>query len=137
MAATSRLPLILGPKVSAIKQTHKYVLPKQIKAAIQPVSSNMRIIVKILKSNLVTLSLINSLIFVKSRHIKVQIIPIQISSAQYKEQRPIFNIFSISRQLISLLLLVGSSIFKLPYIPYNFIQNLITPTTIYKITKLI
>ena len=65
MAATLRLPLILGLKVSAIKQTHKYVLPEQIKAAMQLISSNIRIIVKILKSNPVALSLISSLIFVK------------------------------------------------------------------------
>ena len=34
------------------------MLPKQIKAAIQLVSSNMRVIIKILRSNLVALSLI-------------------------------------------------------------------------------
>ena len=137
MAAASRLLLISGPKVSTIKQTYKYMLPKQIKAAIQPVSSNMRIIIKILRSNLVILSLINSLIFVKLRHIRVQIMLIQINSTQYKKQRPVFNIFSISYQLISLLLLVGPSVFKFLYILYNFIQNLVTPTIIYKITKLI
>jgi hypothetical protein len=41
------------------------VLPEQIEAAMQPVSSNMRIIVEILRSNPVALSLISSLIFVK------------------------------------------------------------------------
>ena len=137
MAATLRLPLILGLKVSTIKQTHKYMLPEQIKAAIQLVSSNIRVIVKILRSNLVALSLISSLIFVKQRHIRVQIILIQISSAKYKEQRPALNILSISRKLISLLLLVGPSALKLPYMPYNLIQNLVAPTTIYKIIKLI
>ena len=137
MAATLRLLLILEPKVSTIKQTYKYMLPKQIKAAMQPVSSNMRIIVEILKSNLVVLSLISSLIFVKQRHIRVQIMPIQISRAKYKEQRPALNIFSISCKLISFLLLVGPSAFKLPYMLYNFIQNLVTPITIYKITELI
>ena len=71
MAATSRLPLILGLKVNAIKQTHKHIFPEWIKAAIQPVSSNIQIIIKILKSNLIVLSLINSLIFVKQRHIRV------------------------------------------------------------------
>ena len=137
MAATLRLLLILGLKVSTIKQTYKYVLPKQIEAVIQPVSSNMRIIVKILRSNLVALSLISSLIFVKSRYIRVQIMPIQISSAKCKEQRPALNIFSISRKLISLLLLVRPSALKLLYMLYNLIQNLITSTTIYKIIKLI
>ena len=65
MATTSCLLLILKLKVSAIKQTHKYILPEQIKAAMQPVNSNIQIIVKILRSNLIALSLINSLIFVK------------------------------------------------------------------------
>ena len=130
IAATLCLPLILGLKVSAIKQTYKYVLLKQIKAAIQLVSSNMQIIVKILRSNLVALSLISSLIFIKQRYIRVQIMLIQISNAKYKEQRPAFNIFSISRKLISLLLLVRSSALKLPYILYNLIQNLVTPTNV-------
>ena len=137
IAATSRLPLILGLKVSTIKQTYKHVLPKQIKAAIQLVSSNMRIIIKILRSNLVALSLISSLIFIKLRYIRVQIILIQISSAKYKEQRPTLNIFSISYKLISLLLLIRPSTLKLLYILYNLIQNLVTLTTIYKITELI
>ena len=137
MAATLYLPLKLELKVSAIKQTYKHVLFKQIKAAIQPVSSNMWVIIKILRSNLVALSLISSLIFIKLRHIKVQIMPIQISSAKYKEQRPALNIFSISYKLISLLLLVRPSALKLLYMPYNYIQNLVTPTTIYKIIKLI
>ena len=137
MAATLHLLFILGLKVSTIKQTHKYVLPKQIKAAIQPVSSNIQIIIKILRSNLVTLSLISSLIFIKLRYIRIQIILIQISSAKYKKQRPTFNIFSISHKLISLLFLVRPSALKLLYMPYNLIQNLVTPTTIYKITKLI
>ena len=123
IAATSRLPLILGLKVSAIKQTYKYVLTKQIKAAIQLLSSNMRIIIKILRSNLVALSLISSLIFVKLRYIRVQIILIEISSAKYKEQRPTFNIFSISYKLISLLLLVRPSTFKLLYILYNCYED--------------
>ena len=137
MAAILCLLFILGPKVSAIKQTYKHVLPKQIKAAIQPVSSNIQIIIKILKSNPVALSLISSLIFVKQRYIKVQIMSMQISSAKYKEQRPTFNIFSISCKLISLLLLVRSSALKHPCMPYNLIQNLVTPTTIYKITELV
>ena len=137
MATTLHLPLILGLKVSAIKQTYKHVLPEQIKAAIQPVSSNIRIIVKILRSNLVALSLISSLIFVKQRHIRVQIMLMQISRAKYKEQRPALNIFSISCKLISLLLLIGPGSFKLPYMLYNLVQNLVTPTTIYKITELI
>ena len=137
MAATLYLPLILGLKVSTIKQAYKHVLPKQIKAAIQPVSSNMRIIVKILRSNPVALSLISSLIFVKQRHIRVQIILMQISSAKCKEQRPALNILSISCKLISLLPLVRSSALKVLYIPYNLIQQLATPITIYKITKLI
>ena len=137
IAATLRLLLILGLKVSATKQTYKHVLPKQIEAAIQPVSSNMRIIVKILRSNLVALSLISSLIFVKQRHIRVQIMPIQISSAKYKEQRPTLNILSISYKLISLLPLVRSSTLKVLYILYNLIQQLATPITIYNITKLI
>ena len=137
IAAILHLPLILGLKVSTIKQTYKYVLSNQIEAVIQPVSSNMWIIVKILKSNLIALSLISSLIFVKQRHIRVQIMLIQINSAKCKEQRPALNIFSISRKLISLLLLVRPSIFKLLYILYNLIQNLVTPTTIYKIIKLI
>ena len=71
MAATSCLLLILRLKVSAIKYAYKYILLEQIKAAIQPVSSNIRIIIKILRSNLVALSLISSLIFVKLRHIRV------------------------------------------------------------------
>ena len=137
MAATLHLLFILGLKVSTIKQTHKYVLPKQIKAAIQPVSSNMWIIIKILRNNLVVLSLISSLIFIKLRYIRIQIMLIQISSTKYKEQRPALNIFSISRKLISLLFLVRPSALKLLYMPYNLIQNLVTPTTIYKITKLI
>ena len=137
MAATSHLPLISELKVSTIKQTHKHVLPEQIKAAMQPVSSNMWVIVKILKSNLVVLSLISSLIFIKSRHIRVQIMLIQISSTQYKKQGPVFYIFSISHQFISFLLLVGPGVFKLLYMLYNFIQNLVTPITIYKITKFI
>ena len=137
MAATLYLPLILGLKVIAIKQTNQHVLSKQIEAAIQPVSSNMRVIVEILRSNPVALSLISSLIFVKQRHIRVQIILIQISSAKCKKQRPALNIFSISYKLTSLLLLVRPSALKLLYMPYNLIQNLVTPTTIYKITKLI
>ena len=137
MAATLYLPLILGPKVCAIKQIYKHVLPKQIKAAMQPVSSNIWIIIKILRSNLVALSLISSLIFVKQRHIRVQVMPMQISSAKYKKQRPALNIFSISRKLISLLPLVRSSALKVPCMPYNLIQQLVTPITIYKITKLI
>ena len=137
MAAILYLPLILGPKVCAIKQIYKHVLLKQIKAAIQPVSSNMRIIIKILRSNPVVLSLISSLILIKQRHIRVQVMPIQISSAKCKEQRPAFNIFSISYKLISLLPPVRSSTLKVPYIPYNLIQQLVTPITTYKITKLI
>ena len=137
MAATLYLPLILELKVSAIKQAYKYILPKQIKAAIQPVSSNIWIIIKILRSNLVALSLISSLIFVKLRYMRVQIMPMQISSTKYKEQRPALNIFSISYKLISLLLLVRPSTLKLPCMPYNLIQNLVTLTTIYKFTKFI
>ena len=137
MAATLYLLLILGPKVSTIKQTYKYMLPKQIKVVMQLVSSNIRIIVEILKSNLVVLSLISSLIFIKQRYIRVQIILIQISSARCKEQRPALNIFSISRKLISLLLPVGPGAFKLPCMPYNLVQNLVAPTTIYKIIELI
>ena len=137
MAATLRLPLILGPKVSAIKQTHGYMLPEQIKAAIQPVSSNIWVIIQILRSNPVALSLISSLIFIKQRYIRVQIMPIQIGSAKCKEQRPALNICSISYKLISLLLLVGPGALKLLYIPYNLIQNLVAPTTIYKTIKLI
>ena len=137
MAATLYLPLILGLKVSAIKQTNQHVLSKQIEAAIQPVSSNMRVIVEILRSNPVALSLISSLIFIKLRHIRVQIILIQISSAKCKEQRPALNILSISCKLISLLLPVRPSTLKLLYILYNLIQNLVAPTTIYKIIKLI
>ena len=137
MAATSRLLLILGPKVSTIKQTHKYILLEQIKVVIQLVSSNIWIIIKILRSNPVALSLISSLIFIKLRYIRIQIMLIQISSAKYKEQRPTLNILSISRKLISLLFLVRPSALKLLYMPYNLIQNLVTPTTIYKITKLI
>ena len=137
IAATLYLPLILGLKVSTIKQAYKYVLPKQIEAVIQPVSSNIRIIIKILRSNLVALSLISSLIFIKLRYIKVQIMLTQISSAKYKEQRPALNIFSISRKLISLLPLVRSSTLKVLYMPYNLIQQLATPITIYNITKLI
>ena len=136
MATTLQLLLILGLKVSAIKQTYKYMLPKQIKAAIQPISSNMRVIIEILRSNLVALSLISSLIFVKQRYIRVQIMLIQINSAKYKEQRPALNILSISCKLISLLPLVRSSALKVPYILYNLIQQLATPITIYKITKL-
>ena len=137
MAATSYLPLISRPKVSTIKQAHKYILPEQIKAVIQPVSSNIQIIIEILRSNLVALSFISSLIFVKQRYIRVQIMPMQISSAKCKEQRPALNIFSIGRKLISLLLPVSSGALKLPCMPYNLVQNLVTPTAIYKITELV
>ena len=137
MAAILYLLLILGPKVSAIIQAYKYMLPKQIKAVIQLVSSNIWIIIKILRSNLVALSLISSLIFIKQRYIRVQIILMQISSAKRKEQRPALNILSISYKLISLLPLVRSSALKALYMPYNLIQQLATPITIYNITNLI
>ena len=137
IAATLYLPLILGLEVSAIKQTYKYILSKQIKAVIQLVSSNIRIIIKILRGNLVALSLISSFIFIKQRYIRVQIMLIQISSAKYKEQRPALNILSISRKLISFLPLVRSSTLKVLYMPYNLIQQLATSITIYNITKLI
>ena len=47
------------------------MLFKQVKVVIQLVSSNIRVIVKILKYNLTVLSLINSLIFIKSIYIRV------------------------------------------------------------------
>ena len=47
------------------------MLLEQIKMVIQLVSSNIQIIIKILKSNLVVLSLINSFIFIKLKYIRV------------------------------------------------------------------
>ncbi len=137
MATTLHLSFISGLKVNAIKQTYKHVFLEQIEAAMQPVSSNMWIIIKILRSNPVALSFISSFIFVKQRHIRVQIIPMQISNAKCKEQRPALNIFSISCKLISFLFLVGPNALKLLYMLYNLIRNLVAPIIIYKIIKLI
>jgi hypothetical protein len=47
------------------------MLFEEIKMTVQPVSSNIGVFIKVLGRNLIVLSLISSLIFIKLRHISM------------------------------------------------------------------
>jgi hypothetical protein len=74
MATTLQLLLELKLKVVVVKQIYKNILFKEIKATVQLVSSNIGVFIKVLGRDLIVLGLINSLIFIKLRHISMQII---------------------------------------------------------------
>ena len=58
-------------KVIKIKYAHKYILPKKLKILVELVSSNIKIFSEVLSNNPVPLGLLNVLIFIELRYIRL------------------------------------------------------------------
>jgi hypothetical protein len=59
------------PKVIRVEYVYKYILPKKFKTLVKLVSSNIKFFSKILSGNSILLGLLNILIFIKLRHIRL------------------------------------------------------------------